>query len=142
MQGWRARSGRPARQPLFEETKSSWSRTASGTQLIQELQREGLYQIKAIKPQGDKVLRMAAQTPMIENGAVLLPVGAPWLATCEHELTTFPKGKHDDQVDSTAQVLAWISAQLNEPAIIVYYKQLQAQMEGRPISDAYVDVTF
>jgi hypothetical protein len=24
-----------------------------------------------------------------------------------HELTVFPKGKHDDQVDSTAQMLDW-----------------------------------
>jgi hypothetical protein len=25
-----------------------------------------------------------------------------------HELTVFPKGEHDDQVDSTAQMLDWI----------------------------------
>jgi hypothetical protein len=25
-----------------------------------------------------------------------------------HELTTFPKGKHDDQADSTSQALDWV----------------------------------
>ena len=30
---------------------------------------------------------------------------AAWLAEYPHELTVFPKGKHDDQVDSTAQML-------------------------------------
>ena len=44
---------------------------------------------------------------MIENGFVYLPETAPWLAEYLHEMTTFPKGKHDDQVDSTAQFLDW-----------------------------------
>jgi hypothetical protein len=44
---------------------------------------------------------------MIENGFVHLPNAAPWLARYLHELTVFPHGKHDDQVDSTAQLLDW-----------------------------------
>jgi len=35
---------------------------------------------------------------MIENGFVRLPKKAAWLAEYLHELTVFPKGKHDDQV--------------------------------------------
>ena len=50
---------------------------------------------------------MHAQTAMIENGFVHLPKEAGWLAEYVHELTVFPKGKHDDQVDSTAQMLDW-----------------------------------
>jgi hypothetical protein len=50
---------------------------------------------------------MHAQTAMIENGFVHLPEAAPWLAQYLHELTVFPHGKHDDQVDSTAQMLDW-----------------------------------
>ena len=50
---------------------------------------------------------MHAQTAMIENGFVHLPDAAPWLAPYLHELTVFPHGKHDDQVDSTAQMLDW-----------------------------------
>jgi predicted phage terminase large subunit-like protein len=40
---------------------------------------------------------------MIENGFVSIPQNAPWLAEYLHEMTVFPNGKHDDQVDSTAQ---------------------------------------
>jgi len=80
---------------------------ASGTQLIQELIAEGLYAVTRYQPQSDKVMRMHAQTAMIENGFVYLPDTAPWLAPYLHELTTFPNGRHDDQVDSTAQMLDW-----------------------------------
>ena len=78
---------------------------ASGTQLIQELIREGLYAVTRYQPQPDKVMRRHAQTAMIENGFVHVPDAAPWLAPYLHELTVFPHGKHDDQIDSTAQLL-------------------------------------
>ena len=88
---------------------------ASGTQLIQELIPEGLHAVTRYQPQTDKVMRMHAQTAMIENGFVHLPDAAPWLAQYLHELTTFPNGKHDDQVDSTAQMLDWFKAAGREP---------------------------
>src|SRR5215469_5321008 len=50
-------------------------------------------------------MRLHAQTALIENGFVHIPETAPWLAEYLHEMTVFPKGKHDDQVDSTAQFL-------------------------------------
>jgi predicted phage terminase large subunit-like protein len=80
---------------------------ASGTQLIQELIADGVHAVTRYQPQSDKIMRMHAQTAMIENGFVHLPDTAPWLAAYLHELTNFPKGKHDDQVDSTAQMLDW-----------------------------------
>ena len=80
---------------------------ASGTQLIQELTREGLYAVTRYKPQFDKVMRMHAQTAMIENGFVRVPEKASWLAEYLNEMTVFPNGRHDDQVDSTAQMLDW-----------------------------------
>lgn len=95
---------------------------ASGTQLIQEL-RQTMSRVKGVKSEGDKVMRMLAQTPEIENGHVLLPTDAPWLHDYVHELTTFPKGKHDDQVDSTAQALKWITTKGQTPGIILYYRQ-------------------
>ena len=52
-------------------------------------------------------MRMHAQTAIIENGFVHLPKEAAWLAEYLHELTVFPNGKHDDQVDATAQLLDW-----------------------------------
>jgi phage terminase large subunit-like protein len=32
---------------------------------------------------------------------------AAWLVEYLHELTVFPKGKHDDRVDSTARMVDW-----------------------------------
>lgn len=81
---------------------------ASGTQLLQELQAEGLA-VTGIQPVGDKVMRFHAQTAVIEQGRVWLPHEASWLEPLLHELTTFPKAAHDDQVDSVAQALAWIT---------------------------------
>jgi predicted phage terminase large subunit-like protein len=78
---------------------------ASGTQLIQEMIQEGLHAVTRYQPQSDKIMRMHAQTAMIENGFVHLPKEAAWLPEYLHELTAFPKSKHDDQVDSTAQML-------------------------------------
>jgi predicted phage terminase large subunit-like protein len=80
---------------------------ASGTQLIQELTREGLYAVTRYKPQFDKVMRMHAQTAMIENGFVRVPEKVAWLAEYLSEMTVFPNGRHDDQVNSTAQMLDW-----------------------------------
>ena len=50
---------------------------------------------------------MHAQTAMIENGFLRVPEKAPWLAQYLDEMTVFPNGRHDDQVDSTAQMLDW-----------------------------------
>jgi phage terminase large subunit-like protein len=80
-------------------------------------------------------MRLHAQTALIENGFVHIPETAPWLteylhgmsgpalrdkvrrlsagakrirtrgATLQNTPRFFPKGKHDDQVDSTAQFL-------------------------------------
>lgn len=82
--------------------------TVAGTPLIQELSREVLAHIKAIKPKGDKVVRMQIQTPAIEAGNVWIPQEAYWLGDYLNELAMFPKGKYDDQIDSTAQALAYI----------------------------------
>jgi predicted phage terminase large subunit-like protein len=81
---------------------------ASGTQLIQELIADGCYAVTRYQPTTDKIMRLHAQTAVIENGFVHIPETAAWLAEYLHEMTIFPKGKHDDQVDSTAQFLDWL----------------------------------
>lgn len=82
-------------------------RIDSGTQLIQDLTAEGLFTVEPYKPPtgSDKIMRLHAQTAQIENGRVLLPESAPWLADYVAELTGFPGTKFDDQVDSTTQAL-------------------------------------
>jgi predicted phage terminase large subunit-like protein len=107
---------------------------ASGTQLIQELVSDGLSIVKGIEPAGDKIMRMHAQTATIENGFVYLPREAHWLPAYLHELTTFPKGAYDDQVDSTSQALAWIrQGEIKpEPAILTYYRELHEKLMAGP----------
>jgi predicted phage terminase large subunit-like protein len=53
-------------------------------------------------------MRMFECCNPIENGFVYLPEKAAWLEGYIAELTIFPWGKHDDQVDSTSQALDWI----------------------------------
>jgi len=80
---------------------------ASGTQLLQELVHDGVYGAQSYKPTMDKIMRLHSVSSTIENGFVHLPEQAEWLATYLHELVTFPKGKYDDQADSTSQALDW-----------------------------------
>jgi predicted phage terminase large subunit-like protein len=83
---------------------------ASGTQLIQDLRSEGQFRVKPYEPTSimDKVMRLHAQTAEFENGRVLLPSSAPWLAEYIAELTGFPGSRYDDQVDSTTQALDYL----------------------------------
>jgi predicted phage terminase large subunit-like protein len=81
---------------------------ASGTQLIQELRASNFSLAQAAPAgDGDKVMRLRAQTAKIEGGFVLFSTEAPWLEIYLLELTTFPNCKHDDQFDSTVNALAW-----------------------------------
>jgi predicted phage terminase large subunit-like protein len=82
---------------------------SSGTQLIQELRREGLHAVTGYLPEMNKKMRMHSATGTIEGGFVYLPDEAPWLAEFKHELETFPNGKFDDQCDSMSQALDWVN---------------------------------
>ncbi len=86
--------------------------TASGKSLIQNLRHQpNMPQPIAIKVKEDKVTRLVAVSAMIEAGQVFLPTQAPWLAEFKSELLQFPKGRHDDQVDSLSQFLNWRRSQ-------------------------------
>jgi len=60
-----------------------------------------------INPEGNKLVRMEAQSARFEAGQVHLPEQASWLATLLHEILAFPKARHDDQIDSVSQFLNW-----------------------------------
>jgi len=80
---------------------------ASGTQLIQDLKDDQVFGVTPYEPPPgtDKIMRLYAQTAVFENGRVLMPRRASWLADYLNELTSFPGSKYDDQVDSTTQAL-------------------------------------
>jgi len=83
------------------------------------------------KPDGDKIMRLHAQTATIENGFVHLPREAHWLADYLHELTVFPNGRYDDQVDSTSQALAWTKQRPPGWGLLEYYRQQADIATGR-----------
>lgn len=96
---------------------------ASGTQLIQELTIEGVSGITRYEPPAcEKIMRFHGQTAAFENGLVLLPAEAHWLNDYVKEITTFPGSKHDDQVDSTTQALAWMRKPVS--GLLEYYRHL------------------
>jgi predicted phage terminase large subunit-like protein len=103
---------------------------ASGTQLIQELITDGCYGVTRYQPTCDKIMRVHAQTAMIEN-FVYIPEAAPWLAEYLHELMVFPNGKHDDQVDSTAQFLDWFKKPYPGQGIFEFYR-MRAERRQNP----------
>jgi predicted phage terminase large subunit-like protein len=107
---------------------------ASGTQLIQELIADGCHAVTRYKPECDKIMRLHAQTGAIESGFVHLPEAAPWLAEYLHEMTVFPKGKHDDQVDSTAQFLDWFKKPFPGQGIFEYYRMQAEELQRRKSS--------
>lgn len=108
----------------FKANKILIEDKASGTQLIQDLEREGLMGITphTSLPGIDKIMRFGAVTPLFEVGKIFLPRQATWLREYEKELLGFPAMKHDDQVDSTSQALEyfktndkfWVWAKLAE----------------------------
>jgi predicted phage terminase large subunit-like protein len=82
--------------------------TGVGSALIQDLALQSIHAY-AVRPVGDKVMRMSAQSAIIESGDVFLPLRAPWLEAFRTEVLAFPCGVHDDQVDSMSQALNHLS---------------------------------
>lgn len=81
-------------------------RAGAGLSLVQNIRdRDRHLWIQHLKPEGSKQSRAEQQSPKFEQGKIWLPREAPWLATYEKELMAFPHVKHDDQVDSTVQLL-------------------------------------
>jgi predicted phage terminase large subunit-like protein len=111
---------------------------ASGTQLIQELITDGCHGVTRYQPDCEKIMRLHAQTAMIENGFVQIPETAPWLAEYLHEISVFPKGKHDDQVDSTAQFLDWFKKPFPGQGILEFCRRDAEKL--KPPKPVYVRI--
>jgi len=108
---WRGRVDYPALKATVEAQAKKWGArrvliedAGAGTMLVQEL-RARVPGIIGVRPDGDKVSRMAVASAKFEAGQALLPERAPWLADFESELFAFPGVKHDDQCDSVSQAV-------------------------------------
>lgn len=91
---------------LFGAHKVLVEDASSGLALLQDLKNDGFYLVEAVKPKGDKVIRLSSVTAAIEAGQVFVPHQASWLEDYLHELMMFPAARYDDQVDSTSQALS------------------------------------
>lgn len=80
--------------------------TGVGTGLLEDLKLEGFDTVE-IKPIQSKEARAHIQTAKFQSGRVLFPKSVPWLSALETEILAFPGSRHDDQVDSITQALAY-----------------------------------
>ncbi len=91
----------------------------SGRHLLEELRLEIRtrgdratsvgYKVVACKPSAAKHERWAAQAARLESGLILFPREEPWIEALRREITAFPNGRNDDQVDSISQFAHWLS---------------------------------
>jgi predicted phage terminase large subunit-like protein len=81
---------------------------ANGPAIIQTLKNE-IGGIIPIEPKGSKEARLENCSFIIESGNVYLPtpnkIENAWIKDYIYEMTAFPLGEFDDQVDSTSQYL-------------------------------------
>ena len=133
-----ASSSRAALIASGSNTRRSSARCAEQQSLFRatEVIAEGCHGVTRYQPECDKIMRLHAQTGMIENGFVHIPETAPWLAEYLHEMTVFPKGKHDDQVDSTAQFLDWFKRPYPGQGLFEYYRRMAEKL--KPPEPVYV----
>jgi len=80
---------------------------STGIALAQELNQTSHCYISPIPVHRDRQGRVYVQQAKFAAGLVHFPKDAPFLAVLEAELLVFPQGRHDDQVDSIMQALAY-----------------------------------
>jgi len=110
----RRRMDFPATVQAIRDLSQKWRGThaklvedkANGSAVIQILAHE-IPGLLPVNPQGGKIARAAAVSPLVEAGNVFLPHPefAPWVNDFIEECIQFPNGAHDDQVDAMTQAL-------------------------------------
>ena len=82
---------------------------ANGTAVIDALKKD-VPGMVPIEPDGGKVARANAASPLLEAGNVFVPTAlqAPWISGWREEMATFPMGRNDDAVDATTQALNYM----------------------------------
>ncbi len=108
---------------------------ANGPAIISELQKE-IAGVVAVNPEGGKIARAQATAPLWESGSIELPdpqlFGCNWVEDYLHNICTFPKAAHDDDVDATSQALIYMRNRLGG-GIVEFYR-MQATGEVRESS--------
>jgi predicted phage terminase large subunit-like protein len=85
--------------------------TGQGSALLSDIKPRKWMRVDPIVPDGrSKTERLCEHVPLIRSRRIRLPEGAPWRQDFVQELTDFPSGRFDDQVDAMTQYLRWIIA--------------------------------
>ena len=83
-----------------------------GLAALQELRRDrdlAGVTLRGVKPRGDKIQRAMPWAARAEAGKVKIVAG-PWVRAFIDEVTAFPSGPHDDQVDSVSGAIPLLRA--------------------------------
>lgn len=89
---------------LLIEAKASG---ISAAQTIRKLHANAGFGVQLIDPKGDKIARAYAVQPMFTEDMIYAP-DRDWSDMVMTECEMFPKGKHDDLVDTVTQALRWL----------------------------------
>lgn len=85
---------------------------ANGMAVAQEIRRlhsRDLWSVEEINPgSADKVARVHSVVPLFADGVITAPLDRDWAAMVIKECAAFPKGKHDDLVDTCSQALRFL----------------------------------
>lgn len=105
---------------------------ANGPAVIQMLRHRipGIYPVQINQREGDKYARAEAVEPFVRSRNVYIPnpETTPWVREFLNELTDFPNGDNDDQVDALSMALAHL-----EPAA---WRSLKDAAVARAAADA------
>lgn len=123
---WRDKVDMPSLEVLTKTYFDKWKPNAvviedksGGSSLIQYLRRFTTIPVIAYSPDfGDKELRATSATPTVKAGKCFLPKGSTWVKDFKDEHEKFPKGAHDDQVDTTSMMVDYWGRRMGvEPRI-------------------------
>ncbi len=145
---WRGRVEYPGLIRAIQDTYAQWhavppgvsavliERKASGISALQTLRVETHLPVVGVEPEGSKVWRAEQVSPLIQGERVLLPESAPWLADWLDEHLRFPRGAHDDCVDTTTQALHYLRRVMDGATAYLVAGQTSDPPWGRPQPDA------
>ncbi|RJX19018.1 MAG: terminase [Desulforudis sp.] len=80
---------------------------STGSSLLQEIPKIERLPLVPFKPEGDKITRLAVESPAVEAGLVWLPATAGWLPEFEAEIEAFPNSATMDQADMLSMALKY-----------------------------------
>jgi predicted phage terminase large subunit-like protein len=108
---------------------------ANGPAIISELQKE-IAGVVPVNPEGGKIARAQATAPLWESGSIELPdpqvFGCTWIEDYLHNICTFPKAAHDDDVDATSQALIYMRTRLGGGIVEFYRMQATGEVRDSP----------